>query len=119
MLFEFILRAVSLDIIWLAGLVMNNLFLLFAFASFTHIFFGRRIIAGIVILSIYSWAWINFNVITGTVLLVSGFMMLNYMSRLAIVSFSENSSPWFKKKLVLVTSATGIIVFLVYNFLLR
>lgn len=118
MLFSFLQHLFALDLPWFAGLVMGNLFFLFAFCALAHFLFGRgKMLKGLVLISLMLWSQIEMTNIFGLVWAVGGFLMLNYMSRVAIVLFAENTKQ-LKSRLVIVMFFQFYVLVAVYNLIL-
>ena len=119
MLFEFFHRVITLDFSWLITLVANNLLFLFLFAALIFFFFdGKRVAIGVVAFSILVWAWMDFELISGLAVLAGGFLVIYYITKMAVLMF-VNEMPELKTKLIWVSEAQFLLVFVIYNIFLR
>ncbi len=119
MFLNFLTHLLNFDIPWLVALVMNNLPFLFMFAAIVYFFFeGKKLVLGVILLSLVVWVWQDFTNASGTVLFVASFLMLHYITRLAVVAFAE-SVPSLKGRLVLVLQLQVIALFVFFNLFLR
>ena len=119
MFMNFLTHLVALDVEWLVGLVMNNLLFLFMFVALIFIFYqGKKVLRGVIIMSLLAWAWIDLENIGGIVLFVGGFMLLYYITKLALLGFIENN-PNMGTKLVLISEIQFIALVLFYNLFMR
>jgi len=91
MLMNFLSHLVALDIAWFVTLFEANWFFLFAFLLFAHIFAPKRWIAFFCIFTFILWGWMDMITLTGWVIFVAGFMLLNYVMKIVLVGFVENS----------------------------
>lgn len=102
MFWEFLSKLAALDISWLAGFLFANLFWVFAFGALAFWYYPKKnIFLGIIVISIFLWSFIDLTKSFGWVYLVSGFLALNYVSRIAVLAFTE-SYPALQKHAVLI-----------------
>ena len=121
MFFEFLAAVISLDVNWLVGLLFNNFHYLFFFAALAFFFWGpstkkAAISTGLIIL--VAWSWIDFQTVTGCVILAGGFLSLYYITKIAVLTFADDV-PFLKNNLVIVTEIHGLALIIGYNFFLR
>jgi len=119
MLFEFFYRLISLDTNWLVSLKANNLHWLFLITVLIFIFFdGKKVVLGVIAFFLVGWAWGDFELISGLAVFAGGFLMIYYLSKIAVMIFAENQ-PELKNKLIWISELQFIIVFMCYNIFLR
>ena len=121
MFFEFAYHVMSLDLAWLASLIMGNLHWLFAFAACCAFFFGdkwKKIAVGTFLLSVVAWTWVDFGAISGWVLFVGGFLSIYYITKIVVLAFAENV-PSMNKHLVIISELQFLVLLVAYNFFMR
>lgn len=115
MFVEFMAHAFALDLDWIISLIMSNLHYLFAFAAVVYFFLeGKKVILGVIIISLLLWAVMDLGTVAGFVVFVGGFLIINYLTKLALLTFVEDTT--FKKWLIPVSTAQAYIVLLAYNY---
>lgn len=115
MLVSFLSHLLALDIVWLVALVMNNLFLLFAFMAIMHFFMeGKRVLLGFGALIFAVWTFDDFATLGGALLFTSGFLLFFYLTKLAVIGAAENSVA-MKKKLIIFNEVSAIGLWIMYN----
>ena len=121
MLFEFLHRLVSLDLSWFVWLVTANLVYFFIFLAICFFFWEgkmKKVIAAFFLLCLVAWSWIDFEMISGWVLFVGGFLAIYYITKVAVLAFAENT-PALQSKLIIVSEIQFIVALVVYNLFLR
>ena len=118
MLVEFLVHLISLDFHWLIGLVMNNLHFLFIFFAISYFFFdGKNYILAMFLLILDVWLVADMEKVTGLLVFVGGFLTIFYITKLAIVTFAEDSEK-LRKYLVPISTAQAYGAFIIYNYFL-
>ena len=109
-----LIQLLTVNVIFLIGLVMNNLFFLFGFAATVYFFFeGKKFLFWFVIIVLYLWAATSFADSLGWVLLSGGFLALLYVSQLAVGTIAE--AVGLKKYLVFILEIEFFVFFGIYN----
>ena len=117
--FEVMQALFALDIGFFVGMIIHNLFWLFAFYALIYFFFeGKNTIYWFVLWSFLLWAILDWENLTGFVFTAGVFLMLYYLSKLAFLRFSE-SIPQLKDHLVLLSSIQAYSLIVIYTFLLK
>lgn len=120
MFFDFVNALLNFDIAWLAWLVGANIIFLFAFIALCFFFWEgntKKIIAGVFLLSIVAWLWVDFEIMSGWSLLVGGFLAIYYVTKFLVLVFVENS-PSLKNKLIAVSEIHFLLLLIGYNLFL-
>jgi len=120
MFFEFLQAVVTLDLNWLAWLFFANFHYLFAFIAVLFIFFDgktKTIITGFVLFCGLSWAMVDFNMVSGWVLFVGTFLAINYIAKLAILTFAE-ADAGLSKHLLVINMVSFFAMWSIYNLFL-
>lgn len=120
MFFEFVDKLLSLDLVWLASLVFNNLHYLFAFGALMFFFFDRRVRSAIVAFVLFcflAWAYMDLEATSGWLFFVGGFLMLNYIVKLAVLTFAQ-ADPKLSKHLLIVNFFSFYVLWSIYNLYL-
>ena len=121
MFLEFLNRLLSLDIAWFVWLVTANVFWIFAFFAICFFFWDKdktKAVAGMMMLSILAWLWVDFEMISGIVLFVGGFLGIYYITKVAVLVFAADM-PALRDKLVIVSELQFIVLLIIYNFFIR
>jgi len=117
MFFEFLQAVVTLDLNWLAWLVFNNLQWVFAYCTISFFFFGpspKKVAVGFFLISVLMWAWADFESLSAWGIFVAGFLILYYISKIAIMAFAEEV-PQLRKHLVAISTIQAISLMVVFN----
>ena len=120
MLFEFINAVLTLDFEWLAGLVFSNFHWLFAFAAMMFFFFEGKtklVIGNFFFFCILAWAFVDFETTSGWLFFVGGFLALNYLVKIASLTFAQ-ADPKLSKHLLIVNFVAFYILWTIYNIFL-
>ncbi|MBU2100191.1 hypothetical protein KKG83_06875 [Candidatus Micrarchaeota archaeon] len=89
--FEFIGHLLSLDLQWFVELAMNNLLWLFIFIAAAFVYNNMKWSAKHFFVGFfYLWLLIYFVPMLGWIYLVGGFLFLNYVSRIVVLTFFGN-----------------------------
>ncbi|MCR4368443.1 MAG: hypothetical protein NUV67_00890, partial [archaeon] len=100
-------------------IVMNNLLWVFVFYALIHYFLdGKRTIYFFLTLVVLIWAFIDFDSLTGLTWKAAGFLLIYYMSKLAVLAWAENS-PRLRNKLLIVSEVQFLALLLIYTFFIR
>jgi len=121
MFFEFMSRLLSFDLIWIAGLIFGNLHYVFLFAAVCFFFFGpniKKTVVSVILLSLVAWTWVDFELMSGWLLFVGGFLSIYYLTKIIVVIFA-NDVPALKNHLVIINELQFLAILLIYNFFLR
>ena len=72
---------------WLADFLLGNIFWLFGFLVLIYFLFdGKKLAAGILLISFDVWLWQDFGVISGIGIFGANVLAFYYLSKIAIVS---------------------------------
>ncbi|MAG21877.1 MAG: hypothetical protein CL943_01045 [Candidatus Diapherotrites archaeon] len=121
MFFDFVNAVINLDFGWFVWLVSANIFWLFAFIALCFFFWDgktNKTIAGLFLLSVVAWTWIDFELMSGWILFVGGFLSVYYITKVAILTFAENT-PSLQNKLIIVSEIRFLALLLIYNLFMR
>ncbi len=121
MFFEFLQAVVTLDLNWLVSTVFNNLHWLFAFATVCFFFFGygvRKLAITVSLLTLLLWAWVDFELLGGWGIFIAEFLILYYISKIALLAFVEEV-PSLRKHIVAISALQGILLIVFFNLFLR
>lgn len=114
MFFESLIAAAKLDFGFFVSLVLGNLFWLFAIYSIVHYFVGTRTVYSFVVLTLNFWIITNWAALAGGVLFVGGFLLLNYISKLTVLKFSEGNK-FLAPRLIWINESQAWIAFIGFN----
>lgn len=117
MFFEFLNALLNLDLNWLAGLFFSNLHYLFFFVMICFYYWGpslKKVVVAAFLLVLVAWTWVDFELLSGWVLFVGGFLSIYYITKIMVVAFAEDM-PQLKDHLVLVNELQFLALFLAYN----
>ena len=121
MIFDFFNAIISLDAGWFVWMLQNNLVYLFAFIALCFFFWEKNLkktIAATILLSIVAWAWVTFEMVSGWVLFVGGFLAVYYITKLAILIFAQDV-PQLKNKLIIISEIQFLVLVVAYNLFMR
>lgn len=121
MFFEFLNAAISLDLNWLAGLFFSNFHYLFLFAAICFFFFGPSTKKAVIATALFcplAWVWVDFELMSGWLLFVGGFLGIYYITKVVVLAFAEDV-PALRNHLVIVSEMQFVALFLFYNLFLR
>jgi hypothetical protein len=117
MFFEFLNAVINLDIAWLAGLLFNNIHYLFAFVAILFFFFEgktKSIAIGFFVFCLVAWAFQDFESTSGWIYFAGGFLFLNYLLKIASLTFAE-SVPGLSKHMLVVNFISAYALLVAYN----
>ena len=119
MFYEALVHLGALDLGWFINLVIGNLFWLFAFYAIMFYFMGgKRTLYFTILFALIMWAFSDLEVLAGLFWTSAAFLLLYYVTKLAVVAFIE-STPKLNKYLVIIATLQFYILFLIFNFLMR
>ena len=121
MFFDFLNAMLSLDFAWFVWLVQANVFFIFAFTAICFFFWNgetKKTIVGLFLLSVVAWTWVDFEMISGWVLFVGGFLAVYYITKVAVMTFAEDV-PSLRNKLVIVSEVQFLVLVIIYNLFMR
>ena len=117
--FEAIHSLVNLDIGFFIDILMGNLLWIFIIYAMIHFFTnGKRTFYFFVLFSLVIWAFLDFDVLTGMTWTAASFLVLLYMTKLALFAWAENSE-YLKNKLFLLSEVHFVILILFFTFFLK
>lgn len=115
MLWEFLAKVLELDISFLLSFLHANLWWVFAFAACAFWYYPKKnIFVATAFISVFLWSFVDLTVSFGWVYLVGGFLAFNYISRVAVLAFTE-SDEILRKHTVLVMVIQFYITWVFYN----
>ena len=118
MLIEAFTHLVAIDIDWFISVLMGNLHFVFVLIAAQIMFFeGKHTLRGFFWIVIILWALADLEPIANLTVFVGGFLTLMYLTKLAVLTISEDSNL-FKKYFVPISSIQAYVVLLVYNWFL-
>ncbi len=121
MFFQFLEALLSLDLAWFVWIVEHNIIWAFAFFAMCFFFWdGKMKKAGgaTLLLIMTAWIWVDMESVSGLILFVGGFLSVYYITKVAVMTFAEDS-PILRKHLVLVGEIQFVVVLLAYNIFMR
>ncbi len=121
MFFEFLKAVITLDLDWFVWVFCNNLHYLFLLTALCFFFFGPKVKKTAVatfLVCLMAWYWVDFELLSGWLLFVGGFLALYYITKIAVLTFA-NDIPVLKNNLVIVSEAQFLSILIIYNFALR
>jgi hypothetical protein len=114
MFYESLAHLAQLDAGWFLSLFLNNLFWVFAFIALMHFFTdGKKAILGAVLIIFDLMIFVDFEFVAGAVIFSGVFMAIYYISKLAFLTFIENSR--FRKHMIIAGLLQGWVVLFLYN----
>lgn len=118
MLIEAFTHLVVLDLGWFISIIMGSFHYIFALVATIYIFFdGKHILKGFFWITIILWALADLGPIANLAVFVGGFLALLYLTKLALLTITEDSSV-FQKYFVPISSIQAYVVLLIYNWFL-
>ncbi len=115
MFWEFLAGVVALDVHGLVSFLFSNLYWVFAFGALAFWYFPKKnIFAGIILISFFMWSFVDLTLVFGWVYLVAGFLALNYISRIAVLAFTE-SDEILRKHTLLIMVIQFYVTWIFYN----
>ena len=115
--FEAVHALLSLDFGFFIDVVMNNLLWVAIFAAMIHFFFdGKRLVYWFTLWGIDLWAIISWEQFTGMAFSGASFLMVYYISKLAVLSIAENT-PSLKKYMVVISTVQAYTMIILFSFL--
>src|SRR3989344_3857397 len=100
----------NLDIGFFIGVILGNIFFVFALYAMIHIFFnGKKTIYFFVLFAFTLWALIDLETLTGIGITGTLFLLFYYVSKLALLGFVE-SVPALKKYMIVVSSVSAYLL---------
>jgi len=116
--FEALQALLSLDSGFFASIVSTNILWVFIwFAVVFFLFDGKRTVYFFVLFSVLFWAFFDFALLTGLTFVTATFLLLNYLSKLAVIAWAENT-PSLKNNIVFVSEFVFFSLLLFYTFFL-
>jgi len=117
--FEAIQALLSLDISFFVGIAIDNIFWIFAFYALIFYFMeGKRTIYFFLLLTVLIFAFIDFESITLIGWSAASFLLIYYITKLAVLAWAENS-PSMKNKLVLISEIQFLGLLIIYTFFMK
>ncbi len=120
MFFEFVNAVLTLDVDWLAWLLFANFHYLFAFAALCFFFFEgktRAVVISFCIFCCLAWAFYDFTDTSGWLFFVGGFLALNYIMKVSLLTFSAYD-PRLSKYLLVINWLSAYVLMAIYNLFL-
>lgn len=117
MFFELVENLVSFNLAWFWSLLQAHWLMFFMFIALSVFYKPEKWLKFFFILWIYLWIFSDFLSISGWIVFSASFLFLNYVSRVALMTFAE-SIPWCKDRLPLIFSLQFLTVLIIYNLIL-
>ncbi|MEK6957611.1 MAG: hypothetical protein AABW99_01355 [archaeon] len=109
----------SLDLGFFIDIVMNNLLWVFLLYALVHYFFdGKHILHYFLLLSLMMWAWADLEKITGLAWTAASFLLIYYITKLAVIAWAENS-PGLKNKIVVISELQFLLLLFIFTFFIK
>jgi len=119
MFFEALTHFLALDFGWFLAAFMDNLMWFFIFFALIYFFWeGKHTLKIFLVFIALVWAYIDMENITGWSWSVANFLLLYYLTKLAVISIAENNRA-LKKVLPLVSELQFLLLFALFNLYLR
>ncbi len=116
--FEVIQALFHLDGSFFIDIFMNNLLWFFIFYSAIYYFFGgKNTLFYTIVLTLNIFAFLDLETTSGIAITSAGFLILFYLTKLALMLFTENSKS-MQKYIVIISTISGYTVLILYNFFL-
>ncbi|MFH1391214.1 MAG: hypothetical protein ABIH20_02790 [Candidatus Diapherotrites archaeon] len=117
--FEAIQALLSLDISFFIDIVMGNILWSFMFFALIYFFFDKKnTIYYFLLWAVLLWAFFDFESLTSITFRTGPFLMIYYLTKLAVLAWAENS-PRFKDKLLWVSETQFLLLLFVFTFFLK
>ena len=115
---DFLAHLLAFDVAWVVAFILGNLHWLFAFVATAYFFSGsKRVVGYFLILVMLVWSVFDLTSLMSWTVLAGGFLMLMYISRVAVLTYA-NDIPYLKTKIVIVMTIQMWIVVVLYNVFL-
>ncbi len=122
MVIDFFTHLFSLDLAWFVWLIFANLFFLFTFIALIHYLYPKTKhltqIVLFVLFCINIWAVVDFSLAVGWIITGSVFLMIHYITRVALVTLVE-SPKTSTRTLVILMMIQFYAVYIFYNLFMR
>ena len=121
MFFDFLDALLSANVGWFTWLLIHNVFWVFAFLALGFFFWEgnmRKVIPAFFLLGIVAWTWVDFELKSGWVLFVGGFLAVYYITKIAVLAFAEDT-PSLQKRLIIVSELQFLLLVVIYNLFMR
>ncbi|MBI4053187.1 MAG: hypothetical protein HY394_04070 [Candidatus Diapherotrites archaeon] len=119
MLLEILAHILSLDFGWISGFALNNLLWVFILLALAHFFWEKTpLLIGFGVVVVYVLGSVTFTDILGWALLTPAFLLISYISRIAISTFAAHDEA-LAPKLPLILVAQFFAALVIYNLFLR
>ena len=116
--FEFVGNLLSLNFGWVVNFLLSNLFWLFAHSLLVHILFGGKMFfRALIFLTFALWLWNDFGELSGVGFVGAQIISVYYISKIAILTFVENT-PSLKNHLLVISTVTGLVSLVLANIFL-
>lgn len=116
--FEALQALLSLDFTFFIDIFLDNWFLFFGFYALIHFFLEKKnTLFYTIILTIILWAFVDIEHLTGLALISSGFLVIYYVTKIALLAFAEDS-PSLKRYMLVLSTLQFYVAFFIYNFVL-
>jgi len=117
--FEALAALAGLDFTFFIDVVMGNLLWVFMFFVLVYFFFDKKnTIYYFLLWAVLLWAFLDFESLTSMTFRTGPFLMLYYLTKLALLSWAENS-PRFKNKLLWVSETQFLLLLFIFTFFLE
>ena len=117
--FEALQALFELNLGFFVDIAMNNLLWIFIFYALIHYFLeGKRTLYFFLVFAMVIWTFIDFEILTGIAWQAAGFLLIYYVTKLAVLAWAENS-PNLKNKLLWVSEVQFMLLLFVYTFFIK
>ncbi len=117
-LLEVIQAALSLDIAFFIDLFLNNLFIFFGLYTLMYFFVEKKdALLYTIVLEIILLATLDLETLTGLAMLSAPFLMIYYLTKIAVLTFVENS-PGLKPYIIIISTVQYYAAFLFFNLVM-
>ncbi len=102
MLVELLIHLLSLDFGWIITLPLQNPLMAFMLFAVFYVFLeGKNIVRGCIVIFITLFAFMDFEKILGVTFFTTSFLLIYYISKLAVLSIAEGNAM-LKKNLIFI-----------------
>ncbi|MFH1588131.1 MAG: hypothetical protein ABIA76_02210 [Candidatus Diapherotrites archaeon] len=114
MLFEALDHLFRLDIAFFIDWFSGSIFLIFAFYVLMHFFSnGKNVLRNTVLFILTMFAWVQFQDLSGIMIMGAAFLSLNYILKLFVLKVGE-STPSLSGRLILINEFSGILLMIIF-----
>ena len=116
--FEALQALLSLNFTFFIDIFLDNWFLFFGFYALMYFFLEKKnTLFYTIILIIILSSFVDIEHLTGLALISSGFLVIYYVTKIALLAFAEDS-PLLRRYMLVLSTLQFYVAFFIYNFVL-